>query len=138
MNKLLCIAVGVAFAISSAALPVYAKDAKKDRGSASNARSSAKVTKTRTHKSSELSLGRSDERIVDQCRNLRGAPLALCLHEKRGDSYAEQWRAIVAGSPTFAVGGTGATGAAAGAVTTPAQPNETQPGLAGGQKASER
>jgi hypothetical protein len=55
------------------------------RRTASDAGASAKVTKTRSHKSARLSVGRSDESIVDQCRNLRGAPLALCLHEKRGD-----------------------------------------------------
>ncbi|MDB5924638.1 MAG: hypothetical protein JWN13_3574 [Betaproteobacteria bacterium] len=137
MIKPLCIAIGAAFAISSAALPVYAKDAK--GRTASDARSSEKVTKTRRHKSSGLNVGRSDEPIVDQCRTLRGAPLALCLHEKRGDSYAEQWRAIVAGNPTFAAGGTGATGAAGPTgVTTSPRPNETQPGATAGQKASDR
>jgi hypothetical protein len=137
MDKLLCIAVGAAFAISSAALPVYAKAAKDKTVSA--ARSSEKVTKTRSRSSSRLSASRSDEPIIDQCQNLRGAALALCLHEKRGDSYAEQWRAIVASGPTFAAGGTGATGTAGAAgVTTPAQPNETQPGVGAGQKASDR
>ncbi|MGZ5093828.1 MAG: hypothetical protein ACXWCY_26190 [Burkholderiales bacterium] len=137
MNKLLCIAIGTAFAISSAALPVYAKAAKGKTASA--ARSGEKVTKTRSHRSSRLSVARSDEPIIDQCQNLRGAALALCLHEKRGDSYAEQWRAIVASGPTFAAGGTGATGTAGTtSLTTPAQPNETQPGVSGGQKASDR
>jgi hypothetical protein len=70
----------------------------------------------------------SDERIIDRCAAMHYGEKVACLRQARG-GYTDQWNSAGATSGASASGMTG--GAAPGSVRTPAQPNETQPGLSG-------
>jgi hypothetical protein len=137
MMKPLCIAVGLAFALAG---PLgHAQGKSEKRADATAAQSKGKVSKTSRKHGSNVKQTRSDERIIDRCRNLHGAALALCLHEKRGDEYASLWRAYAMGNPSTATGSSSATGGTgATSAVTPTQPTETQPGVGDNRNASGR
>jgi hypothetical protein len=126
-SKSLCIAIGVVFVFSGAAIAQAVRDSSQSPSSATDAKAShaAKQKHKRTSKRrAHETLAKSDERIIDGCRDLRFAEKAACLHEKRGDQYASLWRAIAAGNLDLAIGGTSGSMGTAGAVT---MPGESQP-----------
>jgi hypothetical protein len=73
----------------------------------------------------------SDASIIDRCAAMRYGEKVACLRQARG-GYTDQWNAAGATSGSSGSGMTG--GAAQGSVRTPAQPNETQPGLSATRK----
>jgi hypothetical protein len=122
-SKSLCIAIGVVFVFSGTAIAQAVSDSSRGAARATDAKPSHATKHKQKHKrvakrSTRETLVKSDERIIDRCRDLRFAEKAACLHEKRGDQYASLWRAIAAGNLDLAIGGTSTTGAA-GSVTLP-------------------